>query len=251
MKTKIFAFPLIFIFLFAASHAFSQVQSVKITPRRVVHRRTNTEADYKKKYTVVYPQISGTSLNLKRKIERNLRYEKTFNYFFTDGLDEQYQLLDKAFYRVLYNKNGILNLRFAIDVSSAYESHYEKVVAVDLRTGEIIKPEDVFIGAKLEQLAAKLEKALRAEIARAVREVKKESGDGGDSEQILAQFEGKTFTTWHLSEFEVSDKGITFIYKYEFAHIVRNYEPAGRFFLSYAQLKPFVRTGGALGRLVR
>jgi hypothetical protein len=245
MKTKIFAFSLIF--LFTAS-AFSQ--SVNITPRKIVLRRTNTSADYKKKYTVVYPIISGVSRRLKSKIERNLRYEKTFGYFFTDGLDEQYQLLDKGYYRVIYNKNDILNLKFSIDVSAAYESHYDKTIAVNLETGELIKPEDIFISRKLEQLAAKIDKSLQAEIAEAVREIKKDLSEG-DSKQVLAQFEGKIFTPLYLENFEMSDKGITFVYNYEFAHIVRNYEPTGRFFLSYAQLKPFVRRDGLLGKLIK
>ncbi|HEX9960539.1 MAG TPA: hypothetical protein VGB00_06385 [Pyrinomonadaceae bacterium] len=51
--------------------------------------------------------------------------------------------------------------------------------------------------------------------------------------------------------FEVSDKGITFVYTYDYAQIAGNYKPPGRFFLSYAQLKPFVRRDGLLGRFVR
>lgn len=247
MKTEFFAFLLIFIF---AAHGFGQTGSVKITPLRIVHRRANTSADYKKRYTVVYPKISGVGRSLKRKIERNLRYEKTFSYFFSNGLDEEYQLLDKAYYRVIYNKNHILNLKFSIDVSAAYESHYDKTIAVNLKTGEIIKPEDIFISRKLEQLAAKIDKSLQAEIAEAVREVKKDLSEG-DGEQVLAQFEGKVFSPLQLDNFEVSEKGITFVYNYEFAHIVRNYEPAGRFFLSYAQLKPFVRRGGLLEKLIK
>jgi hypothetical protein len=247
MKIRIFACSLIFLF---APQTFSQIQSVKITPRQVVYRRSNTDADYKKKFTVVYPNISGVNRRLKQKIERNLRYEKTFNYFFTNGLDEEYQLLDKATYRVVYNKNGILNLRFSIDVSAAYESHYDKTVAVNLNTGEIIKPEEFFVKTKLEHLAKRLDKPLQAEIQKSLREVRKVYGDE-EGEQITIQFEGRSFTTNDLSEFEVSDKGITFVYKYEFAHIVRNHEPPGRFFLSYAQLKPFVRRAGLLGKLIK
>jgi hypothetical protein len=245
MKTKIFAFSLIFIF---AAQAFSQ--SVNITPRKVVYRRTNTSADYKKRYTIVHPKISGVHRRLKRKIERNLRYEKTFNFYFTNGLDEQYHLLDKGYYRVVYNKNDILNLRFSIDVSTAYKSHYDKTIALNLKTGELIEPEDVFTRAKQEQLAARINKSLQAEIARAVRRVKKELGDdkGG---QILAQFREKIFTPLYLGEFEVSDKGITFVYTYDYAYIAGNYKPPGRFFLSYAQLKPFVRRDGLFGKFVK
>jgi hypothetical protein len=247
MKTKFFAFSLIFLF---AAQSYSQIGSVKIAPRRVVYRRTNTSVDYKKKYTIVHPEISGVSRRLKQKIERNLRYEKTFDFYFTNGLDEEYQLLDKAAYRVVYNKNGILNLRFSIDVSTADKSHYDKTIAVNLKTGELIKPEDVFTGAKQKQLAARINKSLQAEIARTARRVKKESGDdkGG---QILAQFREKIFTPLYLDSFELSDKGITFVYTYDYAYIPGNYKPPGRFFLSYAQLKPFVRRDGLLGKLIK
>lgn len=238
----------IILLLFFASSVFAQ--GVKITPRKVVHRRTNTDADYKKRYTIVYPKISGVGRSLKQKIERNLRYEKTFNYYFTNGLDEEYHLLDKATYRLIYNKNAILNLRFSIDVSTAYKSHYEKTVAVNLKTGDLIKPEDVFIQSKVEQLAKRLDKSLQAEIAKTVRAVKKDLGEN-EGGQILAQFKEKIYTPFYLDEFEMSDKGITFVYKYEFVDIARNYEPPGRFFLSYAQLKPFIRRDGLLGKFVR
>jgi hypothetical protein len=245
MKTKFFAFSLILIF---AASGFSQTATV--TPRTVVHRRANTSADYKKKYTVVYPKISSVSRRLKQKIERNLKYEKTFNFYFTNGLDEQYHLLDKGYYRVIYNKNDILNLRFSIDVSTAYKSHYDKTIAVNLKTGELIRPEDVFISAKQEQLAAKINKFLRAEIDVASRRVKKEF-DGDTSGQILAQFKEKIFTPLHLDNFELSNKGITFVYTYDFAYFAGNYKPRGRFFLSYAQLKPFVRRDGLFGKFIK
>jgi hypothetical protein len=247
-KTEIFAFSLILLF---AATALSQIQSVKIAPRSVVHRRSNTSVDYKKRYTIVYPEISGVPRRLKQKIERNLKYEKTFNFYFTNGLDEQYHLLDKGYYRVVYNKNGILNLRFSIDVSTAYKSHYDKTIAVDLKTGELIKPEDVFIGAKQEQLAARINKSLQSEIAGAVRRVKKELGEGDKGAQILTQFKEKIFTPNHLNDFEVSDKGITFVYTYDYAYFAGNYKPPGRFFLSHAQLKPFVRRDGLLGKFIK
>ncbi|HEX8251061.1 MAG TPA: hypothetical protein VF599_23000 [Pyrinomonadaceae bacterium] len=249
MKTKLFAFSLIFLF---TATAFSQIESVKITPRKIVHRRTNTRTDFKKKYTIVYPKISGVAdRRLKQKIERNLRYEKTFDFYFTSGLDEEYHLLDKGYYRVVYNKNGILNLRFSIDVSTAYKSHYDKTIAVNLKTGELIKPDEVFIRAKQEQLAARINKSLQAEIARAVRRVKKELGASDEGGQILAQFREKIFTPLYLYDFEVSDKGITFVYTYDYADIAGKYKPAGRFFLSHAQLRPFVRRDGLLGKFIK
>jgi len=41
------------------------------------------------------------------------------------------------------------------------------------------------------------------------------------------------------------------MYGYNFAHVEQALEPSGEFFLSYQELKPFVRTDGLLARFVR
>ena len=159
MKIKLFAFSLIFIF---TATAFSQVESVKITPRRVVRRRANTSADYKK-------------------------------------------------------------------------------------TGKQLRPADVF--TNLGGLAAKVKKAQQAEMKNATEEYKKDP-DAADFD-ASEYFREADFTVKNLNEFTVGDRGVTFIYDYGFPHVALALQPEGRFFYSWAELKPFVRRDGLFGRFVR
>jgi hypothetical protein len=55
------------------------------------------------------------------------------------------------------------------------------------------------------------------------------------------------FKTQNLDEFSVSDKGVTFLYDAEFPHVIRGLQPDGEYFFNYAELRPYIQTGGPLG----
>jgi hypothetical protein len=247
MKTKIFA--LLFVLLFAAE-IFGQIQSVKIVPKKVVYKRT-TDVEYKQKLTITYPRVSGLkNRRLARKIEENLSYEKAFDFNLKKDIDSEL-LVDDANFEVIYDKNYLLNVLLSIDYSAAHESHYEKSVVINLKTGDTIKPEDVFIKSTLTLLAEKADKALQSEMSETLKEVEKEDGEDSLNE-VKAQFgEDRSFSVEDLAEFTVSDKGVTFLYRYYFSHISRNFEPEGKFFFSFAELKPFIRRDGLFGKFVK
>ena len=54
-----------------------------------------------------------------------------------------------------------------------------------------------------------------------------------------------------LDQFSLSDKGVTFIYDYGFPHAIEALQPDGRFFLSWAKLRPFIKRDGLLARFIR
>lgn len=249
MKTKLFSLlPLILLF---AAHAFSQIQSVKIVPKKVVYKR-ETDVSYKKKFTIIYPKAAlNSNPALKRKIEESLNYEKIFEFDLKKELDTTDMLVDEIGYRVLYNRNGILNLMLSADFSAAHESHSDKSIVISLKTGEIVKPEDIFIKTKLAALAKLIDKSMQAEIGRTLRDIRKTYGDN-DYQYVKEQFGAdRAFEIDDLREFKISQKGVTFHYNYYFSHISRNFQPPGEFFLSYARLKLFIRRDGLLERLAR
>lgn len=47
-----------------------------------------------------------------------------------------------------------------------------------------------------------------------------------------------------LNEFSISDRGVTFHHNYGFAHVAKALEPNGEFMFTWAQLKPFIKSGG-------
>ena len=64
-------------------------------------------------------------------------------------------------------------------------------------------------------------------------------------------FGSRRFSSKDLDGYEVSVKGVTFHYKYAFPHVAIVYEPAGEFFYTWAQLKPYIKAGGLLSRFKR
>jgi hypothetical protein len=157
------------------------------------------------------------------------------------------QWLEEATYDVNYNKNGILDITLTTSGTAAYSSEFSKTVVVDLKTGNRVAPRDVF--TNLPALAAKVRKAQQAEIKKAAEEIKKDP-DNADFDPNEFFGDAK-FTVKELADFSVNEKGVTFIYDYGFPHLAITLQPEGRFFYTWAELKPFIRRGGLLARFIR
>lgn len=241
MKRSLFIFILLLVF---APAAFSQ--TVVVTPKKTVYRRPKPLMNFKKSFTVIRPRVKGLSAALNKKVETAISYEKNARFNLKEELTE-IQWLEEASYEVNYNKNGILDVTIWLSGSGAYPSVYQKTVVVNLKTGAQVRPQDVF--TNLGRLAATVKEAQQEEIKTATEEYKKdpETADFDGAEY----FRDADFTVKNLDEFTVSDKGVTFIYNYGFPHVVLALEPEGRFFYSWAELKPFIRRDGLLARFAR
>ncbi|HSK73880.1 MAG TPA: hypothetical protein VK892_19435 [Pyrinomonadaceae bacterium] len=241
MKIKLLL-CLLFIFAFSS---VSFAQSVKVTPGKITYKRPKPIVDFKKSFTVIYPKISGLTPALNKKVETAVSYERNFHFNLKEEINE-IQWLEEASYKVDYNKNGILGVTLTMSGTGAYPSVYDKPVIVNLKNGNKIQPADVFI--KLNELAAKAKKAQQNEIKKALIEIKKEYPD---EESPVDFFQNADFTAENLKEFTVSDKGVTFWYDYGFPHVAQALQPEGRYFFSWAELKPFIKRGGLLAQFVR
>jgi len=58
------------------------------------------------------------------------------------------------------------------------------------------------------------------------------------------------FGVENLDTFRLDDKGVTFVYDFEFPHVSEALEPAGEYFLSYEELRPYINPEGPLARLI-
>lgn len=242
MKIKIlFGLFLILAFSF---HTFAQ--SVKITPKKVTYKRPNPIADFEKTFTVTYPKVKASTPALSRKIEKTISFEKVGN-LNIEGEKTEIQWLEEADYEVGYNKNGILSITLFVTGTGAYPSGFEKTVVVDLKTGNRVTPKEIFIN--LGRLSAKAKNAQKAEVETSLKEIK--SDPANKNYLDFNYFENTNFTVENLKEFAVSDKGITFIYDYGFAHAILALQPEGRYFFGWAELKPFIKRDGLLARFVR
>ena len=77
---------------------------------------------------------------------------------------------------------------------------------------------------------------------------KQNAEDGKELTEILGE---RKFVAKELNHFSVNEQGVTFYYDYDFPHVAKALEPNGEFFVSYADLKPFIKRDGLLARFVR
>ena len=235
MKTK--SLPSVLLATALAGSIFSQ--SVKITPKTTTYRRPKAEDRYKRTFTIVYPRVTSLSASLNKRIENTVSYEKILDLDLKEELDGRW--LEKASYEVNYNKRGILVITLTMEGSGAYPSCASKTVVVDMKAGNRLMAADLF--SNLPGLAAICKRFQKAEVKRALADRKK----GLDA----SFFQETDFKVENLDEFSVGDRGVTFIYDYGFPHVALALQPDGRYFFTWRQLRPYIKTGGLLHQFVR
>jgi hypothetical protein len=242
MKRK---FPYgIFFLLFLST--VCAAQTVVVTPKKVTYKRPKPAADFKKTFTINHPQVKAATPELSKKITDEISYEKVLGLNLKEEIDE-IQWLDEADYEVNYNDKGVLVVTLSLMGSGAYPSMNDKTVVIDLKTGNRVFPADVF--TNLETLAAKVGKAMQAEIEKTKVEYKNDPDAAGfDGSEY---FDRAVYTSENLEAFSVGDKGVTFKYDYGFPHVVKAFQPEGRFFFGWAEMKPFIKPDGLLAIFVR
>jgi hypothetical protein len=240
MKTKI-------LLIVTALFAFSSVgfAQVKVTPKKVAYNRPKTvQNEYKRKFEITYPVVAGAN---GKKIEAILNCEKTFEFKIKEQQSGEDTWLDSCDFTVNYNKNNVLDVTLFMEGSGAYPSTSSKYLIVNTKNGTRVKPADVFV--KLDELAAMIKKAQKAEMKKASVDYKKDpdSADFDASEY----FNNADFKAENLWAFTVADKGITFHYDYEFPHVILALQPSGTYFYSWSKLKPYIKTDGLFGKFAK
>ena len=219
---------------------------VLIAPKTVTFVRGKKGQEYPnyKEAIVKYPQITGladpavlqnvqTAISLKSVIGQSL-----------DELQAEFQdtwWLSEIDYTVNYNQNALLDVTFTISGVGAYPSTYEKHRLVSLKTGKVLKASDVFQRQAFGAIAVMVNTAMQAEMKQAIA-----TADQGGTD-IRDRLSNKRFQIRNLNRFSINEKGITFLYDFDFPHVILALQPTGRYFLSYDQLKAYLKPDGALG----
>jgi hypothetical protein len=240
------------VFLFLTFDAFAQT-SVKITPKKVTYRRFGSDIeDYKKTFTVRYPVIKDRLRPaLKRRIEDSINYWRVFKTSLKEQTKSTWTYsLD---YTINYNANGILDISLAWEGSGAYPDAATKNLVIDLKTGNQLQIKDLFNRAMLTRLLSQIRKKSRQMEDQAI----KESAELMNTLAVMRESSPEFHPTPEriklkdLEGFSVSVKGVTFLYNYNFPHAIQALEPEGRYFFSYNDLKPFIKTDSILSQFVR
>lgn len=252
MKIRI----LFFLLFLNAFSFFADAQSVIIRPKKVVYTRKGKDVSKEKRtFDVTYPVISGAiSAPVKKSLENTVSYSRVFETSPKENLEETW--LYNEFYKVNYNKKGILDISLTQEGSGAYPDEQTVNLIIDLKKGKAVKFNDVFNQKLAAKLAAMVDKKLQTEKAKIIKDIDSNEYDNGEStkeeketdKQMLDELK---FTAENLNEFSIGNKGAIILYDAGFPHAWQALQPDGKYFFSWAQLKPFIRREGLLGKFIR
>jgi hypothetical protein len=224
------------IILIAFFAQFSFGQSIKIVPIKVVYVRKNAEEfENQRKVAVIYPKISNFNKDISAKISEQISYWKNFEVTL-DQIKTEFGITELS-YKINYNKNFILDITLTQESQQAYPWTEKRFIVLDLRTGKRIKTDEMFKAKSFGTINKLIQAAMK-------RELKKKDFEPDTAFSFKSKVKLDTVKLSDLEGFSVSDKGITFLFDYDFNFASLADEPAGRYFFSWNRLKPYIKTDG-------
>lgn len=204
----------------------------------------------RKTASVTHPVVRGPGNDVVlRRVRSALDFKNIFGYSLDDYRNDSW--LTEFSYVVNYNSNYLFDITFTQSGLAAYPDEQSKHFLINLRDGSIIKARDVFESDKLKSIAAMVDTKLQSELEQIEKENASSNADSQDKESIRGAYEELKFEVQNLDDFSVGRIGITFLYDAGFPHVFKAFEPQGRYFFNYAQLKPYLKDDGPLGQFIR
>jgi hypothetical protein len=233
-------FGIVLISIFAQ---FSFGQNIKIVPKKVVYVRKNAEEfEIQRKAAVIYPKISNFDKNMSAKISEQISYWKNFE-ITLDQIKTELGIIELS-YKINYNKNFILDITLTQESQQAYPWTEKRFIVLDLRTGKRVKLDELFKAKSVGKITKMIQSAMK-------RELEKKDFEPETAFAFKSEVKLETVKLSDLEGFSVSDKGITFLFDYDFNFASLADEPAGRYFFSWKQLKPYMKTTGLFAKFVK
>jgi len=242
MKSKF-----IYLFIIVTAFCLPVFSQVKITAKKITYKRPNPIMDFKKSFTITYPKIKAATPALSRKIETVFSYEKAFDFKLREEINDV-QWLEEASYDVNYNADKMLSISLTIQGTGAYPSSSTKYIVANTANGTRIRPADIF--ADTSGLLAKISKLKDAEIKKTLTDLKNDPANKDEDFSGIFN-DAETYSKLTLDEFELDENGVVFHYDYGFPHVALALQPPGEYFLTWKDLKPYIKPDGLLGQFVR
>lgn len=226
-------------------------QSIAVTSRKVVYKRTGRDVPkHKRTFEVRHLVFKGRSLVVSRRLKAGTDYWKVFDMNLAENLRDDHWLSSFDFV-VKYNKHNILDVWLVMEGVGAYPDGSIAYRVFDLRTGMRLDYRDLFLASRFDGLTKAIRETIkRSEASEASDDVRQMLSDRRENEP---EFNPKPdeIDLDDLAGFSISDRGVTFIYDYGYPHVAEALEPSNELFLSYAELKEFIRPDGLLARFIR
>ena len=236
--------------IFLPAQTYSQTKATIIRKQIVIVRSGEFAKNYpdRTRATISYPVVSGLrNPAVLRKVRSLLSVGNIFETSVKEYRENNW--LDEFDYVVNYNANNILDVTFTQSGMAAYPDTQSRTIPIDLQTGHLIKAKDIFVEAKLPELARLVDAKLQRDIAEVILAAKADRQLTEVSSVVEALEEAK-FEVKDLDEFSIGPKGVTFLYELGFPHAHRAFEPNGRYLFSYFDLRMFLKPGGPLAQFI-
>ncbi len=220
--------------------------------RTVLVRTPEVARNFPRRKTAIitYPVITGLKPNVLKKVRAHLSFKNIFDYSLAEYRNDAW--LSEFSYVVNHNADSLLDLTFTQSGVAAYPDEQSRHFLIDLKSGKLVTAADAFQLEKLSVLSAQVDAELQKEIAK-LRKDNTASTDRDEDQKTSVNdaYDTLKLEVKDLDNFSVSRRGITFLYDAGFPHVIKALEPRGRYFFSYDQLKPYIRSDGPLGQFVR
>lgn len=210
-----------------------------VTPRRT--EKTHGRGEDRCTDVMIRPIVTGLRPPIVKRIRKELELKKVLGLHYAFYKHHWMYGFD---YRVTYNRNHILAFTFSWN---AYFADHEKGMVFDLRDGNLIKPQDLFREDLVPELVKLIDQKLQAELCQVIRDYK---GPLDLRSLLKDQAYPLTGTLEELAEFAINDKGITFFYDAGYDHRMAQFEPEGRYFFKYSELKSFLKPNTVVSQFV-
>jgi hypothetical protein len=236
----------------------TNVKSADVKLQSITLRSQTTTFTHDRKYpdgttekiqaTVQYPIVMESVLKqISDAIELKRSYGKGLAEIEAEVQESSW--LREISYETNYNRNGVLQLTYITEGIGAYPSQYKTYAAVDLHSGSKITANTLFSQANQKQVAKLVDRMMQQEIKRAI--VEKSKSFDISQKEMRDRLKDKRFQVEDLQNFVIEEKGITFVYDFGFPHVALALEPKETYFVSYAQLKPYLQKQGVGARIVK
>jgi hypothetical protein len=255
MKRLILIFLVVFVCAYGGSVNAGAVQDrLIVKPRRIVLVRSAKIAKlfpHRKTATLTYPIISGLrDTAILRRIRGLLDFKNIFDYSLQEYREDSW--LSEFSYTVNYNRKFLFDITFDQNGVAAYPDDHSKHFLINLKTGRVVSATDAFLSESFGPLAELVNEKLQAELKEIVSQAKQRTDlEASESQGIADAFEQMKFEPANLNDFQVGENGITFLYDAGLPHVMEAFEPEGRYFFTYSELRRYINRGGPLGQFVR
>jgi hypothetical protein len=220
--------------------------------RRIVITRSPAIAKqfpFKTRAVISYPVISGLNPAVLRRVRSQFDFKNIFDYSLQEYREDSW--LVEFNYVVNHNANSLLDITFNQSGSGAYPDDQSKHFLINLKDGRVVKANDAFIATAQTNLAAMVNAKLQNELKNILKELQESKSDPEDLRIAAEAQEPLQFKIEDLDNFSVGPKGVTFLYDAGYPHAIQAFEPNGKYFFSFAELKTYIKPDGPLGQFIR